>query len=85
MAKTANGYSIIGNDKPTRYGVMARFDPKTRVLDLRIALDEAAIKKAPMSSTGKSKLVGNTSGFTGVELPGGTKLNLNVCATIRAD
>lgn len=83
MAKKQNGYSLIGNDKPTRYGVMAHFDPKTRVMDLRIALDEAAIKAAPTSSTGKSKLVGNTSGFAKVDLPGGETLNLNVCATIK--
>lgn len=82
MAKKQNGYSMIGNDKPSRYGVMGHFDPKTKVLSLQIALDEAAIKKAPMSSTGKSKLVGNTSGFTPLEFDGG-KLNLNVCATIK--
>ena len=80
--KSPTGYSMVGNDKPTRYGVMAAFDPKTKVLSLRIALDEGAIKKAPMSSTGKSKLVGNTSGFTPFEFDGG-KLNLNVCATIK--
>lgn len=80
--KTA-GYSLIGNDKPTRYGVMAHFDPKAKTLDLRIALDDKAVKAAPTSSTGKSKLVGNTSGFARVELPGGTMLNLNVCATIK--
>lgn len=83
MAKAENGYTEVGNDKPTRYGVMARFNPKTKVLDLRILLTEAAIKKAPTSSTGKSKLVGNTSGFTPFELADGDKLNLNVCATIR--
>ena len=82
--KTPSGYSLIGNDKPTRYGVFAHFDPKTKVLDLRIALDDETVKKAPMSSTGKSRLVGNTSGFTPIELPGGGKLNLNVCATIKS-
>ncbi len=80
--KSPAGYSMVGNDKPTRYGVMASFDEKSKVLSLRIDLTEAAIKKAPMSSTGKSKLVGNTSGFTPFEFDGG-KLNLNVCATIK--
>ncbi len=82
MAKAESAFTLIGNDKPTRYGVMGRYDPKTHVLDLRIHLDAKAIKGAPTSSTGKSKLVGNTSGFTSMEVDG-TKLNLNVCATIK--
>jgi len=83
MAKKDNGYSLIGNDKPSRYGVMGHFDEKTHVLNLRIDLGDAAIKGAPVSSTGKSKLVANTSGFTSVEMSGGGKLNLNVCATVK--
>ncbi len=81
MAKD-NGYTMIGNDKPTRYGVMGRYDPKTKTLDLRIDLGAEAIEAAPTSSTGKSKLVGNTSGFTSMEIDG-AKLNLNVCATVK--
>ena len=83
MAKKTPGYSLIGNDKPTRYGVMAHFDPKSKLMTLQIALDEKSIKAAPVSSTGKSELVGNTSGFARVDLPGGSTLNLNVCATIK--
>lgn len=83
MAKKQNGYSLIGNDKPTRYGVMAHFDEKTKTLSLQIDLGDAAVKGAPISSTGKSKLVANTSGFYSAEFPGVPKLNLNVCATIK--
>ncbi len=78
-----SAFSLVGNDKPSRYGVMAAFDAKAKVLTLRLDLSEKAIKGAPMSSTGKSKLVGNTSGFTPFEFDGG-KLNSNVCATIKA-
>ncbi len=81
--KIQSAYVLIGNEKESRYGVMGRYDPKTKVLDLRIHLDAKSIKNAPMSSTGKSKLVGNTSGFTPFEFNGDQKLNLNVCATIR--
>ncbi len=81
--KSPAGYSLIGNDKPTRYGVMAQFDEKTKTLTLQLDLSDAAVKGAPISSTGKSKLVGNTSGFTSVDFPGVPKLNLNVCATIK--
>lgn len=80
--KKTGAFTLIGNDRPSRYGVMARYDAKTHVLDLRIHLDPAAIQDAPTSSTGKSKLVGNTSGFTPFPFDGG-KLNLNVCATIK--
>ncbi len=79
----ADAFALMGNDKPTRYGVMGRYDPKGKTLDIRIHLDDKAIGAAPMSSTGKSKLIANTSGFTPVMLPDGTKLNLNVCATIK--
>lgn len=82
MAKKSNGYELIGNDKPTRYGVMARYDPKANILDLRIDLSASAVKGAPVSSTGKSKLVANTSGFTDFEFEGG-KLRLNICATVK--
>lgn len=82
MTAKQEAFTLIGNDKPTRYGVMGRYDPKTHVLDLRIHLDAKAIKGAPVSSTGKSKLVANTSGFTSMDIDG-TKLNLNVCATVK--
>ena len=49
-------------------------------LVIRIPVTAEIIKNAPMSSSGKSRMVATTSGFTAIaELPG-LKLSLNLIA-----
>ncbi len=78
-------YKALGNTGATRkpYGVFARFDEASKTLTLMIPVTADAIKAAPMSSSGKSKLVGNTAGFVKVEgVPG---LSLSLCAALKED
>ncbi len=61
------------------YNVQYVLDAKSQTLWLKVPLTAAAIKAAPMSSSGKSKLIGNSGGF--VPIPGGMKAN--VCITAK--
>ena len=84
-ASKGNEYKALGNTGATRkpYGVFARFDAESNTLTLVIPVTADAIKGAPMSSSGKSKLVGNTAGFVKVpEVPG---LSLSLCASLKPD
>ncbi len=61
------------------YNVQYVMDPKTQTLWIKVPMTAAAIKAAPTSQSGKSKLLGNSGGF--VPIPGGYKAN--VCITTR--
>jgi hypothetical protein len=81
---TALDFADFGNDKERRYGVQSAFDEKAKVLWLRIPMSAEAIKGAPLSSSGKSKLVGNSSGFAMVEgAPNGVRCNVTVTASVK--
>ena len=49
-------------------------------LVITIPVNDEIIKKAPMSSSGKSKMVATTSGFIPVQEIPGVKLSLNLIA-----
>ena len=86
VSKTHQGldFEDFGNDKERRYGVMSAYDDKAKVLWLKIPMDATAIKGAPLSSSGKSKLVGNSSGFAMVEgAPNGVRCNVTVTASVK--
>ena len=71
MAK-ANGFEAIGRN------------PDTSRVSVKIMGDDVVVRiplkgKAPLSSTGKSVLLGNTGGFT--DLPDLEGVRINVCMT----
>ena len=71
MAK-ATGFEAIGRN------------PDTSRVSVKLMGDEVLVRiplkgKAPLSSTGKSFLLGNTGGFS--DLPGLEGVRLNVCMT----
>ena len=46
---------------------------------IRISVDEVSAKAAPVSSSGKSRIIASTSGFVAVEgAPAGVKIGLNL-------
>lgn len=46
---------------------------------VRIPVDEASSKLAPMSASGKSRMIASTGGFVPVQgAPAGVRLNLNL-------
>lgn len=50
-------------------------------LVIRVPVTDATIKKAPLSNSGKTKLLASTAGFQQVEdAPAGVKLNLTLIA-----
>lgn len=55
-----------------------KIDQKADTITITIDTSKAAIEAAPLSTTGKSNLVGSTGGFT--MLQNGLKLNV-VCTT----
>ena len=77
MAKAqGNGFTTIGrNPKTSRVSVKVIGDD----LLIRIPLKGKAAANPPLSSTGKSHLMGNTGGFT--DLPGFKGVRVNVCMT----
>ena len=71
MAK-ATGFEAIGRN------------PDTSRVSYKLMGDEVLVRiplkgKAPLSSTGKSHLLGNTGGFS--DLPGLEGVRINVCMT----
>ena len=68
----SNGFTAIGRN------------PDTARVSVKIMGDDVVVRiplkgKAPLSSTGKSLLLGNTGGFT--DLPDIEGVRLNVCMT----
>jgi len=67
-------FSDIGS-----HGVKVARDEGNGILWVQVPIGEKAVKDAPMSSTGKSRLVANTGGFQHV---GAFRLNLTVLAPL---
>ncbi len=63
------------------YGCKAMVDTASQTLLIQVPFGEAALAKAPLSSSGKSLLVGNTGGW--VDVPGtNPPLRISLCAGI---
>ena len=72
MAKASSGFEAIGRN------------PDTSRVSVKIMGDEVLVRiplkgKAPLSSSGKSHLLGNTGGFT--DIPEVEGVRINVCMT----
>lgn len=83
-AKAANGAPRANANTPRTmhydeigaHGLRYAIDKDTETLHLVVPFGKAAVKAAPVSKTGKSRLLGNTGGFVFIpEIPG-AKLNL---------
>lgn len=63
--------------------MITEYNPETKELTIKIKL--ASKQEAPLSSTGKSKVLAGTSGFTWISFPnlGEIGVSLNVIATRR--
>lgn len=55
---------------------------KDGIVTVTMRADEATVRAAPRSSSGKTKIVATTSGFMGVSGSGGLKLSLNLTAPL---
>ena len=76
-------FKPLGNTGDNRhpFGIMASVDTDKGELKRSIPFNPAAVGKAPLSKSQKSKLVGNTAGWT--KVPGVEGLSINVCAAMR--
>lgn len=76
MASKVTGFDTIGrNPESSRVSVKVMGDD----LLIRIPLKGKAAASPPLSSTGKSHLLGNTGGFT--DIPEIEGVRINVCMT----
>ena len=59
------------------------YDKAKAQIIITVPFTEAGLSTAPLSKSGKSRMIASTSGFTGVTgAPNGVKLSLNVIGPV---